>query len=81
MGQMKGSLALFVEGKCTHGGYARCTPLHSDKSPLSNKPPKSTQRLGQRMIKGSVYVYFLPMYTHDKDIKTDPEHADVYPCS
>lgn len=72
---------LFV-GKCTHHGWARRTPLHSNKSPLSNKPLKSTSLVGQHciesMIKGSVYVYIVYMYTHDKDIITETLNAPIF---
>lgn len=81
--QMRGSTILGFERECTHRGEARCTPLHNNKSPLSNKPPKpappARERCVQGMIKGPVYVCSFFMYTHDKDIKTETRAKQYLP--
>lgn len=74
---------LFFVQKRTHIGQAHCTPLHNNKSPLSNKPLKSTWLVSQRciegMIKGTVYVYYMYKYTRDKDIITkNAEYPNIY---
>ena len=84
MEQMKGSPVLFVVLKCNHGGKLAVLQLHSHKSPLPNKPLKSIRLLGQEsaesMIKASVYISIIPMYTHDKDIITESLRAPIFIC-
>lgn len=85
--QMRGSppFLVFVQ-KCTRRGQAAPSlPLRSNKSPLSNKPRKSTRLVAcgwiEGMIKGSVYVYIFYMYTHDKDIITEGPSAPIFICA